>query len=338
MQVLHHFPHPSLPQLLDTVEFGPGAGGALVFATAGVDLHTLVRERGALPEHEARALFRQVVGAVAHCHAHHVVLRDLKLGKMFLADPRATAAAAPPLDTPAARVVLGDLDGAQCVSPAAPLLTDQRGSPAYVSPEVLSLAPYDGAAADVWALGVVLYVLVAGCYPFADAQPAALFARIQRGHAAVHFPPHLSAGVHALLCRLLAREPLARPAAVAVLADPWLQPDSPHTVRRRYRLLAGVTREGAVTPGTLPLRLGAAGEGTDPAAESGDAPASAPEDDAAAEIWEQIVPSLCLLPCCHTPAGEPPRLGHKEPAVAVRGRRAADEPAATRRRFSVAMV
>lgn len=43
------------------------------------DMHSLVRRRHRLPEPQATALFRQMAAAVAHCHQHGLVLRDLKL-------------------------------------------------------------------------------------------------------------------------------------------------------------------------------------------------------------------------------------------------------------------
>ncbi len=134
----------------------PLYSGFIVLPSHAVDLHTHVRSRRRLSEHEARFLFRQLVSAVAHCHKHNIVLRDIKLGKVFFTDETRT------------HLVIADLDSAQLVSPSEPLLTDQKGSPAYVSPEVLTCQPYDPAAADVWSLGVILYVLLTSTYPFQD--------------------------------------------------------------------------------------------------------------------------------------------------------------------------
>jgi serine/threonine protein kinase len=166
------------------------------------------------------------------------------------------------------RIVFGDLDGAQVVSSADPWLSDQKGSPAYVSPEVLSFAPYDGAAADMWTLGVILYVLLAGGYPFHETNPAALLQRIQGGYASVVFPDYFSADARALVCSLLQRDPLLRPISKTLLVHPWLQPESPCSIRRRKP--AGFSE---------PL---------------GDGPHPLETRDQLFDTWEQIVPLSCV--------------------------------------------
>ena len=50
------------------------------------DMHSLVRRRRRLPEPEAAALFRQMAAALAHCHPHGLVLRDLKLRRFVFTD------------------------------------------------------------------------------------------------------------------------------------------------------------------------------------------------------------------------------------------------------------
>jgi serine/threonine protein kinase len=133
-------------------------GIVLVQPKLDVDLHTYIRQRGRLPLAEARALFAQLVAAVAHCHRLGIVLRDLKLGKIFFADARRET------------IVLAALEGAQLVPTLedSVLLTDHRAASAYVSPESLDNTPHDPAAVDMWALGVILHVLLTGSYPFQD--------------------------------------------------------------------------------------------------------------------------------------------------------------------------
>ena len=70
-------------------------------------------------------------------------------------------------------------------------LSDKHGCPAYVSPEILNTTgTYSGKAADVWSLGVMLYTLLVGRYPFHDSDPSALFSKIRRGQFCI--PDHIS--------------------------------------------------------------------------------------------------------------------------------------------------
>lgn len=100
-------------------------------------------------------------------------------------------------------------------------LTDRRGCPAYVAPEVLrSGRAYSGKAADIWSLGVLLYTMLVGRYPFNDAEHASLFAKISRGQFAV--PDGLSARAKCLIRALLRREPSERPESEDIRRHPWI--------------------------------------------------------------------------------------------------------------------
>lgn len=65
--------------------------------------------------------------------------------------------------------------------------SDVSGSPAYISPDVLMCKPYLGKPSDMWALGVVLYTMLYGQFPFCDTSLAQLFSRIQAAN--YNIPP-----------------------------------------------------------------------------------------------------------------------------------------------------
>ncbi|XP_014236818.1 tribbles homolog 2-like [Trichogramma pretiosum] len=173
------------------------------------DLHAYVRSRRRLREVEARQLFQQATEAVMRCHEEGVVLRDLKLRKFVFADEARTQLRLESLED----AVLVDVDDDR--------LTDRRGCPAYVAPEVLrSGQAYSGKAADIWSLGVLLYTMLAGKYPFNDTEHASLFYKITRGQFAV--PELLGSRAKCLIRSLLRKEPAERPEAEDVLRHPWL--------------------------------------------------------------------------------------------------------------------
>jgi tribbles-like protein len=99
-------------------------------------------------------------------------------------------------------------------------MSDTHGCPAYVSPEILNVSSsYSGKQADVWSLGVMLYTMLVGRYPFHDPDPATLFSKIRRGQCCL--PESLSPRAKCLLRSLLRKEPWDRLTAAEVLIHPW---------------------------------------------------------------------------------------------------------------------
>lgn len=175
------------------------------------DLHTYLRSKRRLKESEARSLFRQAAQAVHDCHRHGVVLTDLKLRRFVFADPQRTQLRLESLEE---AIVLERCDSDDGV-------WRKHGYPAYVTPEVLLSrgARYSGRAADLWSLGIILYTLLVGRYPFQDSGPFGLFTKIIRGHFAV--PDFVSSRARCLIRNLLRRDPLQRLDAGDILQHPW---------------------------------------------------------------------------------------------------------------------
>jgi len=109
-----------------------------------------------IPEDEAAFFFRQLVWAVRFCHASHVAHRDLKLDNTLL-DGR---------DPP--RLKLCDFGFAKSWGGAGPTMDTMRiGTPEYMAPDLISgRSGYDGKKVDVWASGVLLFVMLLGMFPF----------------------------------------------------------------------------------------------------------------------------------------------------------------------------
>jgi tribbles-like protein len=182
----------------------------LVFPPCAGDLHSYVRSRRRLREAAARHLFRQVVSAVHSAHSAGIVLRDLKLRKFVFTDESRSELKLESLED---AVVLDSADD--------DVLSDKHGCPAYVSPEILkSNTRYSGRAADMWGLGVMLYTMLVGRYPFHGAEHSGLFAKIRRGH--FNLPDSLSSRAKCLIRSLLKKDPEDRLSTEDVLVHPWL--------------------------------------------------------------------------------------------------------------------
>lgn len=194
------------------------------------DLHSYVKASRRLKEDEARTLFAQIVAAVAHCHSHGVVVRDLKLRKFVFADPDRK------------RLVLEGLEQSHVVSEDGDdTLTGTQGCPGYICPEMLAsssptvLAPaasplllaagagsvgYSGLSADVWSLGVMLYGMLTGRYPFQEPDAARQFEKIRSGSFTV--PSGMTPLARCLVKNLLRHEAAQRPSVADAAHHPWL--------------------------------------------------------------------------------------------------------------------
>jgi calcium/calmodulin-dependent protein kinase (CaM kinase) II len=120
-------------------------------------------------EADASQCIQQILESVHHCHQHGIVHRDLKPENLLLASKLKNAA-----------VKLADF------GLAIELQGDQQawfgfaGTPGYLSPEVLKKEPY-GKPVDIWACGVILYILLVGYPPFWDEDQHKLYAQIKAG-------------------------------------------------------------------------------------------------------------------------------------------------------------
>ena len=84
---------------------------------------------------------------------------------------------------------------------------------------MLQPGSYSGKAADMWSLGIILYTLLVGHYPFFDTNPQTLFSKIRSGYYDI--PDHISYLARSLISSLLAFEPHRRASPDAVLRHPW---------------------------------------------------------------------------------------------------------------------
>uniref|UniRef100_A0AAF5RU08 Protein kinase domain-containing protein n=2 Tax=Wuchereria bancrofti TaxID=6293 RepID=A0AAF5RU08_WUCBA len=163
-----------------------------------------------LSENEAFPLFSKIVRGIAFCHACGIVVRDVKLRKFVFTDKQMT------------QLRLRDIfDVFVCEDIKDDRLRDKHSCPAYVAPEILKDSPeYAGRPADIWALGVLFYVLLFGSYPFNDATPQRLFYRILKAKFSIPSQIPISQTARALIFGMLRKEPSERPTAEQLLYIP----------------------------------------------------------------------------------------------------------------------
>jgi hypothetical protein len=206
------------------------------------------------PLAEALEVAGGVAAGLAYAHAAGIVHRDLKPENVLLPDEGGVKVA----DFGLAKALTGN----QTVATAPGTLL---GTPGYLAPEAVA-GEVPGPAADVYALGVVIFELVSGRRPFADPDLAAVFRR-QLTEAAPRLgtvAPGVPAGLEALVAACLEREPGRRPAASRVvellrlpaqaLQVPVADRESGAATGVRTVARAGRSGQGAATVTAAPAR------------------------------------------------------------------------------------
>ncbi|VAH21137.1 unnamed protein product [Triticum turgidum subsp. durum] len=165
--------------------------------------------KGRLKEDTARRYFQQLISAVGFCHARGVFHRDLK-PENLLVDERGD-------------LKVSDFGLSAVADQFHPdgLLHTFCGTPSYVAPEMLARRGYDGAKADIWSCGVILFVLMAGYLPFHDQNLMAMYRKIYRGE--FRCPRWFSRDLTSLLNRLLDTNPETRITMAEVMQSRWFQ-------------------------------------------------------------------------------------------------------------------
>lgn len=165
--------------------------------------------KGRLKEDAARKYFQQLISAVDFCHSRGVYHRDLKPENLLLDENENLKVSDFGLSALPEQF---KQDG---------LLHTTCGTPAYVAPEIIAKKGYDGAKADIWSCGVILFVLMAGYLPFQDANLMAMYRKIYKGD--FKCPPWFPPLVVKLVSRLLDPNPRTRITIPRLMEVPWFR-------------------------------------------------------------------------------------------------------------------
>ncbi|MBA0565244.1 hypothetical protein Golob_010132 [Gossypium lobatum] len=172
--------------------------------------------KGRLKEDSARKYFHQLVSSVDFCHSRGVYHRDLKPENLLLDENDNLKVSDFGLSALPEQL---RNDG---------LLHTQCGTPSYVAPEVLRKNGYDGAKADIWSCGVVLFVLLTGFLPFQAENVMHMYRKIFK--AEYEFPPWISNDARRLISKLLVADPDKRITVPGIISNPWFRKGFSKTV------------------------------------------------------------------------------------------------------------
>lgn len=208
---------------------------------AGGELFDRIKLDCGTDETTARRYFRQLISGVAFCHSSGICHRDLKPENLLLADTEEHSTlkiADFGLSAIFSFTDSESVDGAaQCIR----RLRSVVGSPHYVAPEVLMDAGqgYDGAKADAWSIGVILYAMIAGNLPFGkDLLKCLRYDKFRKWSYNTKysdddptdevifpgwfFPQHFTLEVKSLIAQLLYPDPCMRLAVEEAQRHPWV--------------------------------------------------------------------------------------------------------------------
>ncbi|CAL8090733.1 unnamed protein product [Calicophoron daubneyi] len=205
LEAMKRCQHPHIVRLYHVMETESKIFMVTEFASKGEVFDRISISR-AFNEKEARELFWQIVCAIDFCHNSGVVHRDLKAENLLLDDQF--------------RIKVADFGFCNFFQPDE-LLSTHCGSPQYAAPELFKGEPYDGPLADVWSLGVILYILVCGSFPFPGESLGDIRSQVLRG--LVRFPFFLSTECEQMIRCMLQVDPSRRFKLKQVISTAWMQ-------------------------------------------------------------------------------------------------------------------
>lgn len=176
LAVLQRVSHSNVIQLIEVFQFPRRVYMVLELATGGELLDRVV-SRGHFTERDATRALQMVLTGVGYLHNLGVAHRDLKPENLLYYHPGADS-----------RLLVTDFGLATFGGTGADRTWSLRttcGTPEYLAPEVLLRRPYS-CAVDMWALGVIAYVVLSGSMPFEDDSRTRLYRSIVRGEYSFH--------------------------------------------------------------------------------------------------------------------------------------------------------
>ncbi|XP_044276071.1 calcium/calmodulin-dependent protein kinase type II subunit gamma isoform X2 [Varanus komodoensis] len=203
--------HPNIVRLHESIS-EEGFHYLIFDLVTGGELFEDIVAREYYSEADASHCIHQILESVSHIHQQDIVHRDLKPENLLLASKCKGAA-----------VKLADFGLAIEVQGEQQAWFGFAGTPGYLSPEVLRKDPY-GKPVDIWACGVVLYILLVGYPPFWDEDQHKLYQQIKAG--AYDFPSPewdtVTPEAKNLINQMLTINPAKRITADQALKHPWV--------------------------------------------------------------------------------------------------------------------
>uniref|UniRef100_A0A4W6G9E0 Si:ch211-27e6.1 n=1 Tax=Lates calcarifer TaxID=8187 RepID=A0A4W6G9E0_LATCA len=210
LAVVQRVSHANVIQLIEVFQFPQRVYMVLELATGGELLERVV-SRGHFTERDATQALRMVLAGVGYLHNLGITHRDLKPENLLYYHPGADS-----------RLLVTDF-GLATFGKRSWFLRTTCGTPEYMAPEMLLRRPYS-CAVDMWALGVITYIVLSGSMPFEDDSRTRLYRSIVRGKYSFHGDPWPSVSNLAkdFIQRLLVLDSATRLTADQAIRHSWV--------------------------------------------------------------------------------------------------------------------
>lgn len=206
IQLLSKLDHPNIIKYYETYDDSKCFHIVMEPCEGGELLERIIR-KNLFCEKEAAEILFKITHAISHCHSRNIVHRDLK-GENILFQTKSLN-----------KTDIKIIDFGLARKKNTINLHSIVGTPLYVAPEVLE-GTYDKKC-DIWAIGILMFLMLFGKYPFQDDNRTALFNKIRFQNPHLEKNSKLSKAAVDLLSLLLTKDPLKRPEACEVLDHPW---------------------------------------------------------------------------------------------------------------------
>ena len=190
------------------------------FAEGG-ELSVLLKDKGILPESEAKTIFKQIYDAVCYIHGQNIIHRDLKPNNILFLDKEKT------------HIVIIDF-GISGMANGNQREKIKAGTTSFLPPEIASGEEYSSnPKIDIWALGIILYLMVQGCYPFEGKTTKDIIRSILRDKLEFNKKIKISAPLKTLIGGMLEKNYRFRIDDDADLFDKWFNYTGPAIKRKK---------------------------------------------------------------------------------------------------------
>ncbi|XP_041103102.1 serine/threonine-protein kinase H1-like [Polyodon spathula] len=212
LSVLRRVSHCNIIQLIEVLESQERVYMVMELATGG-ELFDRIIAKGSFTERDATQVLQMVLDGVKYLHSLGISHRDLKPENLLYYHPGTDS-----------KILVTDFGLANSGNKGGDWsMRTTCGTPEYIAPEILLRKPYTSAV-DMWALGVITYILLSGSMPFEDENRTRLYRMILKGKYSFAGDPWSSVSNLAkdYINRLLTVDPSERMTATQALKHPWI--------------------------------------------------------------------------------------------------------------------